>query len=322
MPDTASLHIMILVVLLALGLAALFYGGDWLTEGASGLALKLSISPLVVGLTVVSMATSAPELFASLISTAKGKPELAMGNIVGSNIANIGLILGIGALIAPFAVEHRLIKAEMPILTAVTVLFIALCHNGINRWEGGLLLLVTVGYLVYIVRAAKRTQDPELEAGFAGIADNAPHSLARCIGLVLAATLLLSVGADLLVRSAGEMAARLGVSPFIIGLTVVAVGTSLPELAATIAAARKRQAEIVAGNIVGSNLFNLMLIGGATASAFNFPVAAADFRLELAAMLGFTLLMWWMLFTGRKVTRTEGVILLAIYFGIILWSVL
>ncbi|MCD8483342.1 MAG: calcium/sodium antiporter [Verrucomicrobia bacterium] len=312
--------VFILIALLAIGLVALFYGGDWLTDGASGLALALKVSPLVVGLTIVSMSTSAPELFASLISVANDKPGLAMGNIVGSNIANIGLILAIGALIAPFAVETRLIKAEMPVLAAVTLLFIVLCIGGIQRWEGVLLLTVTVGYLVYIVRAAKKSGNQQLDEEFSEVVENSPRSLGKCIWLILFATALLAVGADLLVRSAGELATRLGVSSFIIGLTVVAVGTSLPELAATIAAARKRQADIVAGNIVGSNLFNLMLIGGATAAAFNFPVESTWLRLEMPAMMALTLLMWWMFFTDRKVTRLEGIILLAIYFAIILWS--
>lgn len=285
------------------------------------LALKLRIEPIVIGLTVVSVCTSAPELVTSFVSGAAGNAGLAVGNILGSNMANLGLILGIAALIHPFAVRERLIRAEVPILVAVTVLFHMLALGGLNRFEGAVLMLLMAGYLAYVVKASRRVRPPfvaEVEDELGGARGTAAMAVVQLFG----GTLALLAGAEFLAGGGAELAHRIGVSDFIIGITIVAVGTSLPELAACVVAALKRQMDLVAGNLIGSNLFNMMLIGGSVPLFFPLAVDPAWLRLEFPAMLGLTLVMWRFVWTGRHVHRWEAVILLALYFGIILASTL
>ncbi len=319
--DYSTFAVWVLLVALAAGLVLLYFGGNWLTDGAAALALKLRIEPVVIGLTVVSVCTSAPELVTSFVSGAAGNSGLAVGNILGSNLANLGLILGIAALIHPFTVKERLIRAEVPILVGVTVVFYLFAIGGFNRIEGALLLLMTGAYLVYVVKASRRVRAPfvaEVEDELSG----ARLSAVLAVVLLLGGTLALTVGAELLAGGGAELAHRLGVSDFIIGITIVAVGTSLPELAACIVAALKRQMDLVAGNLIGSNLFNMMLIGGSVPLFFPLAVDPAWLALEFPAMLVLTLVMWRFIWTGCHVHRWEAVILLALYIGIILASTL
>jgi cation:H+ antiporter len=302
----------VLLVIFGLGLTGLTLGGDWLCRGAVSLAAVLKIRPVIIGLTVVSIATSMPELFTSLISALSGNPGVAIGNIVGSNVANIGLILAISALICPLIVRTRLIRIDVPILIGVSLLFTALCWNSISRLDGIILLAVCFGYFFFLLRSVRSGApviplDAELEETYHGA------SLVTAGLWIFAGTVALAVGADLLVRSSVEAAARLGVSDVLIGVTVVAVGTSLPELAASVAAALRRQADLCAGNIVGSNLFNLILIAGAVAVVHPIDVQRRMFIVEFPAMLIFAVLMWPFFFTGKKVSRPEGVALLLLY---------
>jgi len=311
----------ILLVLLVAGLVGLTFGGDWLTKGAAAISVNLKINPVVVGLTVVSMATSMPELFTSLLA-AKDSPGLAIGNILGSNIANIGLILGITALISPLVIQMRLIRREVPILLAVTVLFILFAINGLTRIEGIILLVITAAYLTFTVRGAKQEPDSVSSEFMEEIEEATGKTNGTACFLILLGTACLALGADILVGSSVEIAGRLGVSDVLIGLTIVAIGTSLPELAASVAAARSGHSDICAGNIVGSNLFNLLLIGGSVATFVPFGVDPSLFYFEFPALLLLTALLLWFFKTGHVVTLVEGVVLLLLYVIILTVSAL
>ncbi len=298
-----------LCLLVLVGLAGLSYGGDWLTTGAAAVSRNLRIDPVVVGLTVVSMATSMPEMLTSLLA-ARESPGLALGNIIGSNVANTGLILGVTALIAPLVIQLRLIRREVPILLAVTALFYFFGLGGYNRLEGVILLALTVAYLVFVVHAAKR-ESSRVAEGFES--EEPDRSTGSACWLVLGGGALLALGADGLVTASAEIAGRLGVSDVLVGLTIVAIGTSLPELAASVAAARAGHADICAGNIVGSNLFNILLIGGGVAVLIPIPVDSSLLIVEFPALIVLTGLLFWMFKTGRIVSRQEGLVLLLLY---------
>ena len=308
-----------LSLILIAGLCGLAYGGDWLTRGAAATSVNLKISPVVVGLTVVSLATSMPELMTSLLAVGES-PGLAIGNILGSNVANIGLILGISALIAPFSVQSRLIRREVPILVGVTVLFTGFAVGGFQRGDGFVLLTLTLAYLVYVVRGERR-EPSEADTAFIERVNAAPRlPMGKAAGLVLLGTVLLAAGADLLVGSSAEIAGRFGLSEALIGLTIVAVGTSLPELAASVAAARVGHSDLCAGNIVGSNLFNLLLVGGGAVTMSPFPVDPMLLRVEFPAMLFLTVLLLWFFKSDHTVSRREGAILLSLYLSVLSFS--
>lgn len=313
--------IVAILALLALGLVGLSFGGDWLTGGAAAVSVNLKINPVIVGLTVVSIGTSMPELLTSLLA-AGNSPGLAIGNIVGSNIANIGLILGLTALYAPLAIQIRLVYREVPILIAVTGLFTLFAFGGFVRWEGAVLLFLTVAYLGYIIRSARNEPEAVNTEFLEEVEEAAKTPMGKAIVAVVAGTLVLAVGADLLVSCSVELASRMGISEALIGLTIVAVGTSLPELAASIAAARAGHSDICAGNIVGSNLFNLLLIGGSVASIVPFPVDSNLLLLEFPAMIALTAILLLFFKTGHVVSRREGAVLLMLYFVILLFSAL
>jgi len=308
-----------LVILLVLGLVLLCLGGEWLARGAASLALNCRINPVIIGLTVVSIATSFPELVTALIASVEGSSGLAVGNIVGSNLGNIGLILGVAALLYPVRVQLRLIKQEVPILLGITLIFSVMAYGGISdgqigRFEGLVLLACMVAYLVFLVRKA-RDLTPEIEREFAEQEElaKAVRSTGKSVLLVLGGGVLLWLGAEFLVGSSTQIARALNVSDVLIGLTIVALGTSLPELAASIAAAAHKQSDIVAGNIVGSNIFNLLLIGGFVSTVYPLQVQRRLLFIEFPAMLVLTVLLWFIFRSGREVSRREGVVLLGLY---------
>jgi len=306
----------LLVAVLAVGFVGLIFGGDALTEGAASISVNLSINPVVVGLTVVSIATSMPEMFTSLLA-ARESPDMALGNILGSNIANIGLILGITAVIAPLRIQLRLIQREVPILLVVTALYMVMAGNGYSRAEGIFLLIVTVLYLGFVVRWAL-TESRDSLAEFGETAkEEAGLSTPKAAAMILVGGGALAIGAELLVGGCVEIAARAGLSEALIGLTIIAVGTSLPELAASIAAVRANHGDICAGNIVGSNLFNIILIGGCTAAFVPFQVDPRMLLVEFPAVLILSALLLVIFKTGHIVSRREGVFLLFLYLVIL-----
>lgn len=322
MLDYPSFHVLFLIIFILVGLVLLCLGGDWLARGASGLALALKISPVVVGLTVVSVATSMPELITSFIAASRGSTGMAVGNILGSNLGNTGLIMGIAALICPVAIQSRLIKLEMPILLVATIGFWVMSMGGfliagrIGRVEGLILLIGAIGYMVFLLIQALRGGSKDIP-GLTDELEDVPKSSWVSFGLVAVGAVGLAVGADALVGGAAEIAERLQVSDVLVGLTIVAIGTSLPELAASVAAARRKQSDIIAGNIIGSNIFNILLIGGSVASIYPIPVDSKLMTIEFPSVVLLTVIFWFALYTGHKVSRKEGALLVVLYFLII-----
>jgi cation:H+ antiporter len=307
-----------LVLCLFIGLVALTLGGDWLTDGAVGISANMKIHPVVIGLTVVSIATSMPEMATSLMA-AQNNPGIALGNILGSNVANIGLILGVAAIVAPLKINLRMIRREVPILIFVTILFgeFAL-GGGFHRFEGVILLCLTVAYLIYVVRGAQREQSHEVISEFAESTDEGSYrSTVGAIGFILLGAAGLALGAEFLVGSSVEIATRMGVSDLFIGLSIVAIGTSLPELAASIAAVRAGHGDLCAGNIVGSNLFNMLLIGGGVSAFAGMDVRDELLLIEFPALILLSALLLWIFKSGHIVSRREGAFLLFLYLAIL-----
>ncbi len=319
----SELHLVWLLLLLVVGFAALTFGGDILTSGAAAISMNLKVDPIVVGLTVVSIATSMPEMAASLMA-AKDNPGIALGNILGSNIANIGLILGIAAVIAPLKIELRMIRREVPILIGVTVIFgLFAMGGGFGRFEGCLLLALTAAYLIYVVRSAKASNSPEMTEEFSESTQELGGKSTRwAIFLVVAGGTLLTLGANVLVGASVEIAMRMGASELFVGLSIVAIGTSLPELAASISAVRAGHGDMCAGNIVGSNIFNMLLIGGGVSAIAGMDVRDELLLVEFPALILLSGLLLWFFKSGHIVSRREGVYLLFIYAAILSLSAL
>lgn len=315
------------VVLFVIGLGGLYVGAEGFVRGSAGLAERLGISRLVIGLTLVAFGTSAPELAVSLLAALKGTTALAVGNVVGSNIANIGLILAIAALIRPLKVRSSIVRREVPFMIAVSLLFYLLALNGaISRLDGGV-LIATLGLflaLMFVYRAEGLLEESEtsLEAPLsAGASPSNSKTKALVLSglLALGGLLVLLVGARLLVDSAVVLARALGVSEGVIGLSLVAVGTSLPELATSVVAALRRETAISVGNIVGSNIFNLLSVIGLVALVQPLPVAGDWLRLEIPVMLLFSLTLVPVLGKQARVERWEGGLLLAGYLAFLTW---
>ena len=251
------------IAVLVLGLILLVAGGEVLVRGGSGLGRALGLSPLVVGLTVVAFATSAPELAVSVDATFSGAPGLAVGNVVGSNISNILLVLGLAALVLPVAVRSQLLRIDVPVMIIFSVLALVLALNGlVGRVEGVLLLALLVVYLGWSIRSARRATTREVPTGVEAVTRAHP---VRDVVLVVAGIALLVLGARFLVDAATQIAQAAGLSDLVIGLTIVSIGTSLPEVATSLIAAMRGQRELAIGNVVGSNIFNIGAVLGITA---------------------------------------------------------
>ncbi len=307
-----------LLAVMLVGFVTLTFGGDWLTRGAVAISSNLKINPVVIGLTVVSIATSMPEMATSLMA-AQDNPGIALGNILGSNIANIGLILGIAAMIAPLKINLRLIRREVPILILVTLLFAVFAlGGGFHRFEGMVLLALSVAYLVYMVRGAKQQDSQSVTDEFAEGAGRVMQKPTGVALLMIAlSTAALAFGANLLVGSSVEIATRMGVSELFIGLSIVAIGTSLPELAASISAVRAGHGDLCAGNIVGSNLFNMLLIGGGVSAFAGMDVRNELLLIEFPALVLLSVLLLWIFKSGHIVSRREGAFLVLLYLAIL-----
>lgn len=296
------------LVLLAFGFLLLVKGADWFVDGASGIADKLGIPQLVIGLTIVAMGTSAPETAVSIAAAIKGNADIAVGNVVGSNILNILIILGITSVITSIAVAKTTIRYEIPIMLAITFLLLIFGATGgtINLLEGIVLLLCFAAYLFYMFVMVKKgeMQADELE--------NTQKPLWKLLIACAVGLVIIVWGSDVTVDAATIIAKEIGISDKFIGLTVVALGTSLPELVTSVIAARKGKADIAIGNIVGSNIFNILFVLGT--SALIIPVVfEMSFVIDCLVAVAAGVVLWLSVFRKKKLTRIDGIIMLVCY---------
>ncbi len=311
------------------GFVSLIIGAEWLVRGASRLAMAVGISPLVVGLTVVAFGTSSPELGVSVMSAWSGQAGIALGNVVGSNICNVLLILGLSALAAPLVVSSQLIRIEVPLMVGISLLAWLLAADGrIGRLDGALLFSGIIVYTVWAIRRSRREKrqgDDEFAAEFGSASTSGPGAgLGRQVAWILAGLVLLGFGAHWLVSAAVTMAKALGVSDLLIGLTIVAVGTSLPELATSVMASIRGHRDIAVGNVVGSNIFNLLSVLGLTAlvAPGGIPVAEAALGFDIPVMVAVAVACLPIFFTGHLIARWEGALFLGYYIAYTLYLVL
>lgn len=300
------------------GIIGLIWSADRFVLGASTTARNLGVSTLIIGLTIVSFGTSAPEIVTSATAALRGSPELAIGNVLGSNIANIGLVLGITALVCPIIIPSSLLKEELPVLLIVTFAALFIFQDLYLNWVDGIILLVLLALFTWFVlklkKSLSKTKLAEEEEVAEFIAD---FSTAKSLGLMFFGLILLLISANLLVYGATGIAVAFGVSEVIIGLTVVAIGTSLPELAASVTSVLKGHHELAIGNIVGSNILNLLLVLPVPAFLAPLYIDAVVFWRDAGVMLLMTLLLTVLLVvkikTGQKFGRFLGAVLLVLY---------
>jgi cation:H+ antiporter len=304
------------------GLALLCAGAEFLIRGAVSLSLRIGISPLVVGLTVVALGTSSPEIVVGVKAAIDGHESLAIGSVVGSNIANIGLILAIGILVRPISIHVGLLRRDLPILLGITLLVPLTLINGmISRLEGFLLLVGAFVYLVFNIFQSRKEKNAEAETEYESELSPRRFSPLKTTALIAVGILGLVAGGRFLLMGGVDLATRLGVSEAVIGLTVVAFGTSLPELATAIAAARRGHGDIAVGNAVGSNIMNLLAVLGL--AALVTPLFMSDVRLfDLAIMVGMTAVLLPLMRTDFSLRRIEGALLLAAYLTYIFYTAL
>ena len=300
------------IVLIIAGVAMVLYGADCLTEGASALARRMNVSEIIIGLTIVAAGTSAPELFVSLVSALKGTPDMAIGNVVGSNTMNAMLIVGCAAMVAPMSISRNTVRKDIPFAVAASVLLPLLTIDAaIGRIDGIILLAGFAAFMYYTLSQAKtgeaapsdetKMQNPWLSVFFV------------VLGLAL-----LVIGSNIFVDSASRVAYALGLSEAVVGLTIVAGGTSLPELATSVVAARKGQSAIAIGNVIGSNVFNILMILGLTATISPMQIQGIT-HIDLLMMLGSIVMVWLFSRTKYTVERWEGALLAVVYIAYVCW---
>ncbi|MDP7606646.1 MAG: calcium/sodium antiporter [SAR324 cluster bacterium] len=297
------------------GLVLLYFGANWLVQGAITLALHLGLSPLIVGLTVVALGTSVPEALVSVQAAIGHQGGIALGNVIGSNILNIALILGLSAFFNPLKVDSHLVKADVPLLAGATFMLVVLLEDfHISRMEGAFLLLCIVGYVAGNIMTVKRTSPKENKIEGVEVPEDHSKNLWRDISFLFIGLIALAFGSNFLVTGAVDLARIFGLSEALIGLTIVSIGTGTPEMATALMAAYRKRSDLAIGNAVGSNLFNIMFVLGIAAL-----VAPLDGKgissIDLYVMLGVTILLLPTVWTGRILDRKEGFLFLAIYVG-------
>jgi cation:H+ antiporter len=303
---------MILLQMLG-GLAILVAGAEILVRGSVGTALRFGLTPLLIGLTIVAFGTSAPELVVSIQAAYSGSDDIALGNIIGSNISNIALILGVAALIQPLKVQASIIRKDVPILLGTSLLMVFFLHDGvISQLEGIFFFTGVVVFTVASIRMSKSETAKEVIVEFEEVIPKKQLPLWLNLIMIVVGLVLLVFGAQWLVSGAIEIATSIGMSQAVVGLTIVAIGTSLPELATSVVAASKKEGDIAIGNVVGSNIFNILCILGITAMIL--PVSQGGITtVDILLMLGLTLFLLPILRSGYIVSRIEGGVLLTIY---------
>lgn len=299
------------IVWLLISLVILYFGAEWLVSGASSFAARLGVSPLIIGLTIVSMGTSAPELVVSVKAAMNGQSALSIGNVLGSNLFSIGIILGISALVYPLAVKRQLLKFDVPVMVLTSLLFMVLFIDGkLSLVEAIIFILLFAAYLAYLFvtslrdsKKGKVTDEEAIKLYKHWIID---------VSLIAVGLVGLVYGSNLLVDNAIIIAQKLGMSEALIGLTIVAAGTSMPELATSVVAAMKKRSDIAIGNVVGSNIFNLLLILGV--AGLIYPIETSDINIvDSLFVVGVSALLWFFMKIGTRIRRWQGVIFLGVY---------
>ena len=307
-------------ILITAGFALLLFGGEFVVRGSVAMAQRLGVSPLIVGLTIVGFGTSLPEMVVSVNAALVGAPGLAVGNVVGSNIANILLILGVAAVIAPIAVHPGAVKRDLLGMSAATLVYVILGMTGqIVFWQGMLMLVALMAYIGFTVWHDNKSNDEAaaLHRDEAAEIGDLPLRTVSIAGLIIGGLFAVVVGAEWLVTGATTLATEFGVPEEVIGLTVVAIGTSLPELATSMVAAYRGHSDVCVGNVLGSNLFNLFGITGVTALFAPLPFSDSIISFDLWILLAATALIIPFMLTGRRLSRPEGTILLILHVGFI-----
>ncbi|MCM1186444.1 MAG: calcium/sodium antiporter [Lachnoclostridium sp.] len=304
------MEIVIQLLLLVVGFVMLIKGADWFVEGASKLADKFGIPQLVIGLTIVAMGTSLPEAAVSISAALKGSAEITIGNVVGSNIINVLIILGLTAVVCVIPVQKSTVIFEIPFMIAMTVLLAAqgLADNVVNRMEGGILWVFMIVYLIYLLKMAKQGNEAQEEAG----KEEKPDSVLKMLIMIVVGAGIIVWGSDITVDAATVMAKMFGMSERFIGLTIVALGTSLPELVTSVTAGIKGKPDIAVGNIVGSNIFNILFVVGTTA-LITPVVYKADFLVDSITAVAAAVLLFVCVAPGKKLGRVGGALMLAGY---------
>jgi cation:H+ antiporter len=305
-------------LLIVAGLVALYFGAEWLVKGATSLALRLGMSPLIAGLTVVAFGTSSPELVVSLTAVLQGQGDIALGNVVGSNIFNVAVILALTAVIVPLKVQFQLIKVDTPFMVAITLLFLwCFRDRTVSREEATVFLVLLVIYLAFSVWYAKREAPRQVKQEYAAEMKDVEARAQMGLGLISFFIVVglagLIFGSKAFVSGAVTIARSFQVEEAIIGLTIVAAGTSLPELASSIVAALRKQADVAVGNVIGSNVFNILAILGVSGTIAGPIQGAGIGQLDLYYMAGVSLALIPIIWTGFTIRRWEGIFLLATY---------
>ena len=292
------------------------WGAGKLTDGATSIAAKMKIPPMIIGLTVVAMGTSMPEFFVSFVSALKGTSDLAVGNVVGSNIFNTMLIVGTTALVTPMVIAKSTVKKDIPFAVLASAMLLPMAIDGsISRIDAAVLFAVFIAFMLYTVRSAKKDKDNDNED------EVKEMPVWRAVAFLVLGLACLIVGSNLFVDGATAVASLLGVSEAVIGLTVVAGGTSLPELATSVVAARKGQCAIAMGNVIGSNVFNILMILGITGMIHPMSIIGIT-RLDFIVMQLSIILLWIFSFTKYTVARWEGGLLVALFLAYMAWLVM
>ncbi len=325
-------------IVFILGLGILTLGANWLVDGSSQIARKFGIRPLIIGLTIVALGTSLPEFLLNFIAVVRGEDGLAIGNIVGSNIANIGLILGISAILLPLVVDGRTLQREYPMMLAITGLFYFLAFDGlISRLDGFILVAGLAAFIVYVIRdslahakgengATPSESDSEpsdsTDSRWKQLFTNPRTAPLMRIVLVLGGMAALMLGARLMVDSALAIAAILGIAPIIIGLTIVAIGTSLPELAASLMSIFRKETDMAVGNILGSNMLNILFVVGLVALIQPMAVETESIAVHFPIMIVFSVLVWPLARRKHRLSRASGVFLLVGFVAYLAWLII
>ena len=308
--------IIIQVVLLLVGFLFLIKGSDFFVDGASSIASHLKIPTIIVGLTIVAFGTSAPEAAVSITSSLTGSNAMAVSNVIGSNLFNMLMVIGIAALLSNLLMEKSVLKKDLPFLVAITLLFAIFIFIGwdITNIEGIILLIILAGYIIYLIRGSKKSKN-------ANDVEAAKFTLPKSIILIIIGLAGIIIGGDLVVDSASAIAIALGMSETLVGLTIVAIGTSLPELVTSITALKKGENQLVIGNVIGSNIFNILFVLGASSAISRIPLDSS-MLIDVLFMMGVTILCFIFGKTQDKYDKKEGIILIALFIVYMAFAIL